>query len=157
MINYLKRRILCPQTQPFSDICFVLTQYIGQVDKTQGHFRNTMYWSLLWQERELHLSPWQERHCRLTSDYISMQDTLVQKRLLNKLKQKSWLYRVGFFHQYSPNFSTKKTAEQPITAFLSNRIYRNSSSDWLIVNFLFGTKIRWYQWNKSPCTYPHVT
>ena len=41
-----------------------------------------------------------------------------------------------------PNFSTKKkTANQPITAFLINIIYWKSSCDWLIGNFLFGTEI----------------
>ena len=34
----------------------------------------------------------------------------------------------------------KKTANQPITAFLINKIYWNSSCDWLIGGFLFGTK-----------------
>ena len=80
----------------------------------------------------------------------------LEQNMQHALQQLS--YRVVFSSLVPPNFSTdKKTAKQPITAFLSNRIYRNSSSDWLIVNFLFGTKIRWYQWNKSPCTYPHVT
>ena len=53
-------------------------------------------------------------------------------------------YRV-IFSLVPPNFSTKKkTAKQSIMAFLSNRIYWNSSCDWLIGNFLFGTKIGGY-------------
>ena len=51
-----------------------------------------------------------------------------------------------------PNFSTKKkTAKQPITAFLSNRISWNSSSDWLLGGFIFGNEIGGCQWKKSPC------
>ena len=47
-----------------------------------------------------------------------------------------------FFHWYPPISAPKrKPAKQPITAFLSNMTYRNSSSDWLAGNFPF-----WY-WN----------
>ena len=45
-----------------------------------------------------------------------------------------------------------KKAKQPIRACLSNRIYWNSSCDWLIGNFLFGTEIGWEQLKKPPCT-----
>ena len=58
----------------------------------------------------------------------------------------------GFFHWYPPILVPKiKPAKQPITAFFSNRIYRNSSSDWLVGCFLFGTEVGEYQWKKSPC------
>ena len=51
-----------------------------------------------------------------------------------------------FFHWYlSISVPKRKPAKQPITAFLSNRIYRNSSSDWLAGSFLFGTEIGGYQ------------
>ena len=42
-----------------------------------------------------------------------------------------------FFHWYPPISLQKNPAKQPITAFLSNRIYWNNSCDWLIGNFLF--------------------
>jgi hypothetical protein len=49
-----------------------------------------------------------------------------------------------------PNFSTKKkTANQPITAFLISNIYWNDSCDWLIGNFLFGTEIGCEQLKKT--------
>ena len=38
-------------------------------------------------------------------------------------------------------FTTNSTFVQPITAFLSYRIYWNSSCDWLIGNSHFGTEI----------------
>ena len=60
----------------------------------------------------------------------------------------------GFFSMVPPNFSTnKKTTKQPITAFLSKKIYWNSICHWLIGNFPFGTEIGGYQWKKSPCIF----
>ena len=58
----------------------------------------------------------------------------------------NWNSCTGWFLSLvPPNFITKKkTAKQPITAFLSNRIYWNSSCDWLISNFLLGTEIGGY-------------
>ena len=34
-------------------------------------------------------------------------------------------------------------------AFLSKKIYKNSSSDWLVGSFLFGTEIWGYHWKKT--------
>ena len=57
---------------------------------------------------------------------------------------------------YRVNFSTvptqfQKTANQPITAFLITKIYWNSSCDWLISDFLFGTEIGWDKLKSPPC------
>ena len=41
-------------------------------------------------------------------------------------------------------------------AFLNKRIYKNSSSDWLVGSFLFGTEIWGYQWKKPPCISNHA-
>ena len=41
-------------------------------------------------------------------------------------------------------------------AFLSYRIFCNSSCGWLIGSFLFGTEIGEGQLKKSPCTYPQL-
>ena len=55
----------------------------------------------------------------------------------------------GVFLSAPANFITKmKTANQPITA---NKIYWNSSCDWLIGGFLFGANIVEGQLKKSPC------
>ena len=52
-------------------------------------------------------------------------------------------YRVVFFNCPPPNFSTKKKiVKQPIMAFLSRRIFWNSSCGWLIGSFLFVVESR---------------
>ena len=63
------------------------------------------------------------------------------------------IYRVVFLTRPPPpNFSTKKKiAKQPITAFLSYRIFWNYSCGWLIGSFLFATEIRGGQLKKPPC------
>ena len=62
------------------------------------------------------------------------------------------LYRVFFLNWRSPiSVPKRKPAKQPITAFLSIRIYRNSTSDWLAGSFLFGTEIGEHQLKKTPC------
>ena len=55
-------------------------------------------------------------------------------------------HELYYGHHWYPPISVpkKKNAKQPITAFLSNRIYRNSSSDWLVGSFLFGIEIGGY-------------
>ena len=56
-----------------------------------------------------------------------------------------------FFNWCSPiSVPKRKPAKQPITAFLSIRIYRNSTSDWLAGSFLFGTEIGEHQLKKHP-------
>ena len=60
------------------------------------------------------------------------------------------LYRVFFFNWCSPiSVPKRKPAKQPITAFLSIRIYRNSTSDWLAGSFIFGAEIGEHQLKKN--------
>ena len=54
----------------------------------------------------------------------------------------------GLFHWYPPISVPKRN---PPSSQSQHRIYWNSSYDWLICCFLFGTEIGGYQWNKPPC------
>ena len=80
---------------------------------------------------------------------------------------RTWDYRykkIKYYHHASmlsyrvllftgpPQFQyQKENCQAANQAFLSNRIYWNSSCDWLIGNFLFGTEIGEGQLKKSPC------
>ena len=75
--------------------------------------------------------------------FRSPADIMNQENQLNQLQ--------GFFLNWCSPISVpkRKPAKQPITAFLSIRIYRNSTSDWLAGSFLFGTEIGEHQLKKK--------
>ena len=73
-------------------------------------------------------------HAKLTNNSFS---TALMHEFMNL-----W-YRV-IFSTGTPQFQCQKENRQAV--FLRNMIYWNSSSDWLLGNFFFGTEIRGYQW-----------
>ena len=106
-----------------------------------------------WEDQ--YLGTWHINYLGMVLVHLILLGLLVQKYLQLWISGSWWIKQnTGwFFSLVPPNISTnKKTAMQPIMAFLRNRIYRNSSCDWLIGNFLFGTEMRGYQWKKSRCT-----
>ena len=89
--------------------------------------------------------PYMRSHTHASSDFLWFGRFCIY--LWNRHACAALTFYTGWFLHWYPPISVpkRKPAKQPITAFLSISIYRNSTSDWLVGSFLFGTEIGEHQ------------